>query len=287
MRNVQLLLFAITALLAPLCRATEPSPTYKTVVGNDWQSYKSTAELRAAKLFWWFNKAQDANEQVDLVPDPTFGQVARISFPVSDKQPAGAPRMLTQLRPALGNVWFRWRIKFTPGFTTVGPEPQNAANSYKMTFWGWEGYDGRGDVEMTNTSQFQAHWGVIKDGKHLQHEKKELPGSQNFGRVTTEWSDNEWHEFIIHYEIVSPTVARQHWWRRRLTDKGKIVNNAFVYHGIEITGEPIPRMKSVELGGNKNKVTPVPMSLAWGPWEVVDGSKFEDPFGVMESKKTD
>jgi hypothetical protein len=280
MRTSLILCISVLLSLIPVAPAADPITSYHTVAGNDWTRYKTTADLRAAKLFWWFNKAQDANEQVDLVPDPTFGQVVRINFPVSDKQPAGAPRMLTYLKPPLETMWFRWRIKFTPGWTTVGPEPQNSANSYKMAFWMWEGFDGRADVELTNTSQYQAHWGVTKDGKHLRYEQTDLPGSQNFGRVKNEWSDGEWYEFIVFYEKLSPTLARQHWWRRQLTDKGKIVDHDFLYHGIEIKGDPIPRVNAVELGANKNKVTPEPMSLMWGPWEVVDGSKFEDPFGV-------
>ena len=256
--------------------------TYERVVGSAWKGYKDTESLRAARLFWWFNRAQDANQFVEIVPDETFGQVARITFPSNTGGPGSAPRMMTRLPVPLEKVWFRWRIKFTPGWTTVGPEPRGHANSYKMAFWLWDGHEGRGQVELSNTRQYILGFGVKKPGRdYLRYQETPLPGSQSFGHVTSEWSDGQWYEFIIYYEKTGPSSARQHWWRRRLTDQGRLADLPFIYHGIEANGDTTPKVRAVELGANKNKNNVETMFLSWGPWEVVDGSKYPDPFNLF------
>jgi hypothetical protein len=36
----------------------------------------------------------------------------------------------------------------------------------------------------------------------------------------------------------------------------------------------------ITLGVNRNKSNPRTMHIDWGPWEVVDGSRFANPFGM-------
>jgi hypothetical protein len=110
------------------------------------------------------------------------------------------------------------------------------------------------------------------------------PGSQDFGHVTGEWTDGQWYEFVIYYEKRRERVARQHWWRRKLTEHGVLVDLPFVYTGIEFGDKPAPRVRAVELGANKNKNNPTTMYLYWGPWEAVDGSRFADPFGMLQRR---
>lgn len=248
--------------------------------GNDWKSVKTTEELRAAKLFWWFDKTRDPNDFVELVQDATFGRACRIAFPANETGQGHAPRMLAKLPAPLEKMWFRFRVKWTPGWTTKGPEPQGHANSYKLAFWLWEGFDGRGSIEISNTTQYipTCSWG--RAGEKLALETKPLPGTQNFGHVTTEWTDGEWWEFVVNFEKTGESSAAQHWWRRRLTEKGAIVRNEFIHTGIEIACPKIPRVRAVELGANKNKNNPETMYLAWGPWEVIDGSRRADPYGL-------
>jgi hypothetical protein len=260
------------------------APAYETVAGGDWGRYRTTAELRAARLFWWFRRDADANDFVAIVPDATFGQVCRITFPENAGAQGSAPRMKARLPTPLERMWFRWRVRFSPGWTTRGPDPPGHANSYKLAFWLWEGYEGRGEVEFSNTSQYilGCSWG--RPGERLPLQSRPLPGSQSFGHVTTEWTDGEWYEFVVHYEKVDANTARQRWWRRRLTDGGRLADAPFVYTGIEIAGAEPPRVAAVELGANKNKNTPREQFISWGPWEAVDGSRYPDPFGLLRAQ---
>ena len=61
-----------------------------------------------------------------------------------------------------------------------------------------------------------------------------------------------------------------------------MANNPWTYIGIEVTGAPTPRAAEIMLGANKNKSNPSTMYIWWGPWEVVDGSRYPNPFGMAE-----
>lgn len=249
---------------------------YETAAGDDWRGYRSVDDLRAAGDFWWFRQ-EDVYRWVRLVPDPRYGQVARIVFAAS-AEPGFAPHMTVRLPVPLDRMWFRWRMRFSPGWTTEGPNPPGHANSYKVAFWLWEGYDGRGQVEISNTDQYVPGLAAGRGGTWLPWRERPLPGSGDFGRVTTEWTDGQWWEFVALYERLGDQRARQHWWRRRLSpDPG-----AWTYAGTEVEGAPVPRVRAVTLGANRNKSTPRQMHIDWGPWEVVDGTRWPDPFGMPD-----
>ena len=251
---------------------------YTTVVGDDWKSYASKTDLRAADYFWWF-RTEDVYNWVDLVPDATFGQVARITFQQSDET-GFAPRLSKEFAP-MDRMWYRYRMKFSPGWTTVGPLPTGWANAYKVAFWLWEGYEGRGQVELSNTDEYVLGFRVsTSSGQSMGYTERQLAGSQSWGHITTEWTDSEWWEYVILYEKTGATSARNHWWKRRLTSGGAIANNAWTYIGIEVTGATTPQVRGVELGANKNKSNPQTEYIYWGPWEVVDGTQYPNPWNM-------
>jgi hypothetical protein len=271
------------ALLAAGSAAAQAAPG--RVAGEDWRTFAGVEELRRARLFWWFQDQAaafgDVHRHVRLVPDPTFGRVVRVTQPANGDGPGPSPRMRRSLPQPLDRMWFRWRMRFSPGWTTVGPSPP-AANAYKIAFWTWEAHDARGGLEFTNTDQYAPTWGVRDraTGRGLGHTVAPLPGSRDFGRVTTEWTDGEWWEFVVLYERTGDSAGRQHLWRRRLTRGGQVDPGGWAYHGVAISGAPMPRVAAVELGANKNRSTPHAQHIDWGPWEVVDGARSRDPFGV-------
>jgi hypothetical protein len=282
---------ADTSVVTVTAAPAPPPPTqpgnYTRVVGDDWRGYASKAQLQAADYFWWFSSHEQmfgsVYGYVDLVPDATFGQVVRITQPQQLSGSDGAtPRLLKRLPAPMDRMWFRWRMKFSPGWTTVGPGPSGAANAYKIAFWTWANHDARGGLEFSNTNQYILGWSA-KDrasGQTIQYSETTLPGSQDFGSATTEWSDGEWYEFVVYYERTTATTGSQRWWRRRLTSNGQIVNNPWVFRGIGISGATLPQVGEVELGANKNKTTAQAQHIYWGPWEVVDGTKFPNPWGM-------
>jgi hypothetical protein len=255
--------------------SSPPATSYAVVAGDDWKRYGSDADLRGAG-FWWF-RGEDVHDYVHLARDPLFGQVVRVTFPQS-AEAGWAPSLDRALAQPLERMWFRYRVRHEPGWTTAGPAPSGHANAYKQAFWLWEGYQGRGQIEISNTDEYVLGFGVSDNGSYLRYSERALPGSTSFGRITTEWTDGEWWEFVVHYEKTGPTSARQRWWKRRLTRGGAIASEPWTFVGIEVGGATTPRVRGITLGANKNKSNPTTMRLFWGPWEVVDGTRHPDPW---------
>ena len=255
-------------------------PAATKLVGDDWTRFQSKTDLRNSNYFWWFD-SRDVYDFVDLVQDPTFGQVVRITFPQNTGGPGSSPRLKKTLPSPQEGIWYRFRMKYSQGWSSAGPDPAGHANSYKIAFWTWEGYDGRGEVLLTNTFDYGTGVGVLGSSGYLNYSETALPNSApNFGRITTEWTDGEWYEFVILYQKTGANSARHAYWRRRLTTAGRISPGAWVFHGLSIAGAVTPRVTSVELGANRNKNNPSTMYIYWGPWEVVAARGTENPFGV-------
>ncbi|HET9986317.1 MAG TPA: Ig-like domain-containing protein [Longimicrobiales bacterium] len=269
---------AVVTVTAP--SSPPPSGSYTKVIGQDWSTYASDSDLKSKNLFT-FNGG-DASAYYQLVSDPTFGKAVRITFPQNSGSGGSAPR-LEQYFPAIDKMWYRWRMKFTPGWTTVGPDPSGWADSYKIAFWLWNGYWGRGELQYSNATQYITET-TAQDpstGQWLNYSRTPLAGSaSDFGSETTEWSDGEWWEFVVYYEKTGATTARQYYWRRRLTNGGQVANNPWVFYGYTWAGSTTPQVSGITLGGNKNKNNPTTMYLTWGPFEVVDGSKYPNPFNM-------
>ena len=123
---------------------------------------------------------------------------------------------------------------------------------------------------------------LFRSGQFYDYSEQVLPGSvgQPLGSVSDAWQNGEWYEYVVHYQRLSDTQARQEYWYRRLTRGGQISNEPFLYAGSINSGSPIPFVGGIELGVNKNKSNPTTMYVMWGPWEVVDGSRYPNPFGI-------
>ncbi|HEU0053947.1 MAG TPA: hypothetical protein VFQ39_12265, partial [Longimicrobium sp.] len=263
-----------------------PSGSYTPVFSEDWHRYASKSQLQSAGLFWWFDN-RNVYDYVDLVQDPTFGQVARITFPQNSGSQGSSPRIEKKLSAPIGDMWYRWKMRYTPGWTTVGPDPAGAANSYKVAFFTWEtGFSGRGELEFSNSTQYITGVGVQDGaGNYYRYTETLLPGSAaDFGSESTEWQDGEWWEYVIHYKKTGANSAVYQYWRRRLTAGGKVAPGGWTYHGMSMSGSTTPRVAAVELGCNKNKNNPSTMYITWGPWEVVDGSKYPNPFAMPNAQ---
>ncbi|HET7233943.1 MAG TPA: hypothetical protein VFJ16_28285 [Longimicrobium sp.] len=256
---------------------------YSAVLGDDWKSYTSKAQLQSAGLFWWVDAAgRNVYDYVDLAQDPTFGQVVRITFPANTGSSGSSPRIAQDLPAPLDKVWYRFRVKFAPGWTSVGPDPSGWANSYKIAFMDWAGYNGRMEIEYSNSTDYITGVAVqTGSGTWVNYGSSLVAGSApNFGKATTEWNDGEWWEFVMYYDKTGPTTASSYYWRRRLTSGGQVQNNPWVLFGENLSGNTTPQVSGIQLGINRNKNNPTTMYLYWGPWEVVDGAKYTNPFGM-------
>ena len=178
--------------------------------------------------------------------------------------------------PPTAHIWYRAKIRFSPGWTTTGTlPPSQSSNAYKMLSWGWvgSGFDGSGRIEITNTNEYELYENVqsgpslIGGGNYLQA-----------GNVTTEWTDGGWYDYVVEVDhSTNPGVIRL--WR------GKDgVAPAYSGQATEKmnNGAPMPPLSGISVGLNFNQVRAPNQNQAiwWGQWEVVDGSKHPNPFNL-------
>lgn len=192
-------------------------------------------------------------------------------------QPGGVsntPWLGVGLPSPLAHIWYRVKIRFSPGYTTVGTLA-NSANAYKMLSWVWNGFNGSGRLELSNTNQYQLYENVqaLSNGSLVGGGTDLIAGS-----ISTEWSDGAWYDYIIEVDH-SQNVGVIRLWR------GKD-GQPPVYQGQALEkmqdGTQMPPLTGVTVGLNFNQTRAPNQNQAvwWGQWEVVDGTLHVNPFGV-------
>jgi hypothetical protein len=175
----------------------------------------------------------------------------------------------------LKKMWLRIKVRFSPGFTTYGITP-GQSNAYKLFGWAWDGADGSARIEFTNTNQYVFTWGVTSSSNTMVGPAVETNDGPH---VNSEWTDGKWYDYIIYYEQTSATTVRQRWW---LAPDGQTPVLKGDISGSMQKGN-VPLLNRVMFGLNFNSERPASESQAiwYGQWEVVDGSQYSDPFGIL------
>ena len=189
---------------------------------------------------------------------------------------AASPELFAYLpnNESLTHIWYRVKVRFSSGFTTTGTLV-NSANAYKLISWGWNGdkYNGSGRIEISNTDQYMLYENMQQGGT--------LAGGGQYlmaGRISTEWTDGGWYDYIVEVDHSQPTGVIRLW---RAKD-----GQPPVYQGQAIEkmndGSPVPALTYISVGLNFNQVRAPNQNQAvwWGEWEVVDGTQHPNPFGV-------
>ncbi len=275
-----------------------------TVAAEDWRAYRSTADLRSAyasrgRRLWNFGGVDSSS--VELVPDPVFGKALQVTFPRMtpfydlSRHPSGKPGRVVRLRVRLPEpldaVWVRGRYRFEydpakqpTGWLTKSPnDPSPYGGSYKLFFLHWEApYSERGALVYSNTSRLDYQYYVTG----LRRTGRRIGGASGQGlnqRGAPEFRDREWYEFVYLHRKTGPSTSESGAWVRRLTTGGGAVQQpgpwSWTLQSVSFSGE-IPRVASVEFGGNKNHGNEFDQWILWGPWEILDASRHQNPFGV-------
>jgi hypothetical protein len=160
------------------------------------------------------------------------------------------------------------------GLTSNGTTMVPSAAAYKFFAWTWDnGMNGRGGVEFTNTSQYTVNW-VVKPPASSSNTGF---AEQNGNFVSTEWTDGQWYEYIVHYQVTSPTTTRTQFWYQK--------DGAAPILRVDFTGSMssgnAPGVGDLIFGLNYNQQRLAGQNLAvwWGELEAIDGSKYAKPFG--------
>ncbi len=251
--------------------------TSTALIGEDFSNYSNTAALMSRVAT---HIGGSGSGQV-IYGDGYNAKLAEIDNNVrynghqtlKYNQPSGTtntPALWASLPRPLSKAWIRVKVRFSSRFTTFGTTP-GSANAYKLLGWGWNGAEGRGTLEFTNTNQYTFYWNVARGGSPIAN-----MAVKNGPNVTTEWTDGRWYEYIVFHEQTSPTTVRLRWWMAPDGETPQLRS--------DITGqmhsENAPQITRVMLGLNYNSKRTQAQSLWYGQWEVVDGSQHKNPFGV-------
>ncbi len=274
------------------------------VTGEDWQNMQTDQDLYDLNFFEYPDGTDPAlTRQVILeTADPTFGTVVRaFQTDWNTILPGGTVKAKPSIESerhwtGISKAWIRYTMWFKNGFTTAGQG--GGASAWKTMFamkrhHVWKNTAGR--YREDNGSD---HWPTSYGGTIVNLPNPDPSdacaqgGSQGcLGKVTTEWTDEEWWEYIVYEERVSSTHFRLRWWRRPLTANKVIISlpSAATWEwrfGKETTSATVSAGDShhIRLGVNRNKKTFVDVILEWrwGPWEVIDGDVLPDPYGIAE-----
>jgi hypothetical protein len=249
------------------------------VVSDDFTKYSSTADLLANITSLgggtgdYHTVLYSDGSTAGLVElDKTTLYNGHATMKYNQPGGVGSTPQLHVYFPARTHIWYRVKVRFSPGFTTTGTLV-NSANAYKLISWGWGGADGSGRIEITNTTEYQLYENV-QNGPSLIGGGAYLMG----GNISTEWSDGGWYDYVVEVDHSQPTGVIRLWRGRD--------GQAPVYKG-EMPekmndGSQMPALTNIAVGLNFNQMRAPGQNQAlwWGEWEVVDGTQHPNPFGL-------
>jgi hypothetical protein len=251
------------------------------IISDDFATYPNTAGLmaRVSSLHGGTGDWQTAfysdgyGSNVSIDPTVRYNGHATMKYSQLGGS-AGSPWLGVRLPAPLKHIWYRARVRFSPGFTTTGTLV-NSANAYKLISWGWSGagLNGSGRLEITNTNEYELYENVqvgpslLGGGSYLKA-----------GNISTEWTDGGWYDYIVEVDHSQPTGAIRLWRSRD--------GQSPVYQGQATEkmndGSSMPALTDISVGLNFNQVRAPNQNQAvwWGQWEVVDGTQHPNPFGL-------
>jgi hypothetical protein len=248
------------------------------VKSDNFSQYAGNAafqQLLAAKNFYGVDNIDPQLASIDPTVLYNGHQTMRYTFPGGD---GSSPQLVVPV-PFLRNMWLRVKVRWSPGWTTTGTLT-SSANAYKFLSWGWYGLNGRGEITITNTTEYQNLIDVFPPEYGKAGSRASIADYNSAGRIANEWSDGQWYDYIVHYEITGTYTSRQRFWV--VKDGGTPVLRA-TSSVTSYSDVPLPPIDRVQLGRNYNQMR-LPnqtMYLWYGQWEVYDGTKNPMPFGLQ------
>lgn len=161
---------------------------------------------------------------------------------------------------------------FTPGINAIAPIVANSWIGLPGTNW-----------QRTDAQYPQSYLPCLEG-----HTSPHTPFSttQGVGGCPTGDGDGEWYEYIYHHNTkVGATRAESTFMTRKYTTGGGVTINPgpYLITGAEVTyASPMPAVyvNGLAMGDHRNGLYYAPMWQAWGPFEVVNGTTYADPFGT-------
>jgi hypothetical protein len=250
----------------------------------------------------------------DLVTDPLFGKVIRYNGgPELNTKTRGMPGRTAlhgvRLRGQYTHVWVRQFVRFSSNYTTTSVTGGQGGPSYKVMFlryhdsgarheWTIDGprgvYHRGGNPGLTRIEQGILPWNNVQV-MNRQYRVEGWPFPDVYPMIKVPGpapsapprapfgnGDGEWYEVVLHHKTVAERGEFTMYWRR------------YTYHGsvspgpwkidakylIVQAGQTFRGVSIYTMGVNRNRQYDEEMFVYWGPFEIVDGSKYPNPWGL-------
>lgn len=220
-------------------------------------------------------------------------KVFNVAIPVGGGAPILSAALGQGYSLGLSRVWCMVLKRYDPGFSTVGTGNPGSANAYKDAPWFlWRpGIDGRSGIEYTNTTGIDLGCAVGSSSVQAGSSTRTIGNG-----VGSAFNDGLWLLDFALYEIRSGRVMSARAWRTLLgTDVPSwLTNNSasgsptgLVEGGVlDPNASPAQAYIVTPFGANYNQGVPTQYNKQVAFWEVVDGTTYGDPYGILGTQPT-
>jgi len=227
-----------------------------------------------------------ANTYIDLTSTGSGSSQGIHGTIAADGLGTGHPMMERNFGSNKTNVWAKFKMRWEPGFTTNGSMAQvlgdyyaSSASSYKHWAAGFGNANGRVLQAITNGTEYQ---GEIVISSWIPNDRTPTSASATQGsgfNVANEHTDGLWYTYYGHFWQNSSTQMTYKIWRGPDVGAPTLIDTIV----LTLSGDQFsPYWNRFALGQNYNKYRDPGNTLAlnWGPYELVDGTVYADPYGL-------
>ena len=251
----------------------------------------------------------------DLVEDPLFGKVVRYNggpqLNTKAKNMSGRTAIHgVSLGSPRTHIWLRQFIRFSPNWTTASATGGQGAADYKAMFLRYANSAARHQVKIGANGRGLEHNGgnpglaKVGEGTLPWHNVVTLnqqyhisgwpfvdlyplirapgPLSAKFTRAPWGPGTGEWIEVVMHHKTVAERGEFTAYWRQ-YTVGGQVSPKPWKIDARYVVVRPGQVFRGVSIytmGVNRNRQYDEPMFIYWGPFEIVDGSQFSNPWNL-------
>ena len=293
---------------------------YETIAKADWNTYPDKEALLGQfgveGNLNTVTPALPVTDFYDLVPDPIFGKVVRYNGGpqlniANPKMPGRVALHGVSLGGERTHVWVRQFIRFSPNWTTMSAKGGSGAPDYKAMFLRYANSPARHQVKLGTNARGLEHSGGSPGLKRMS--EGTLPWNNvvtmNTQYHTSGWpyvdffpfvkapgpypsapaagapygnGNGEWVEIVMHHKTVGGRGEFTVYWRQ-YTVSGVVSPQPWKIHAVWMeaqVGQVFSGVTIYTMGVNRNRQYDEPMFIYWGPFEVVDGTQYPNPWNL-------
>jgi hypothetical protein len=209
------------------------------------------------------------------------------------------------------HLWVRQFIRFSPNWTTASNTGGQGAADYKTMFLRYFNSAARHDFIVHSIREWWMSGGnpgltLVDNGSLSWHNVESMNVAYNASGFSSPdlapmvkpsaldgkcypaaapcapQGDGEWYEMVMHHKTVGNRGEFTQY-LRRYTSGGAVSPGPWrinAHYSVAQTGQVFSGISHYQMGINRNRQYDEVMNHYWGPYEVVDGSQYPNPWGL-------